>query len=225
VPRLQPIRLLLTAIAGWIHREQAATIDYFLEENRVLREQLGRRRLRLTEDQRRRLAAKGAALGRRLLDRIATVVTPDTILRWHRRRIATKWTCLANRRVGRPEILKEIRALILRMANDNPNWGYCRIQGEPRKLDHCVARSTIARTLNGRCQGSCRPDAPVHATSLREDACPGLSLKESVDDRSRLLVEIRDTLFAEVKSHGCLPRWQTSVHDAFLVECDLSPAA
>jgi hypothetical protein len=72
VPRLQPTRLLLTAIAGRIHREQAATIDYLLEENRALREQLGTRRLRLTDDQRRRLAAKGVALGRRPLDRIAT---------------------------------------------------------------------------------------------------------------------------------------------------------
>jgi transposase InsO family protein len=147
VPRLQPVRLLLTAVAGWILREQASTIDYLLEENHVLREQLGKRRLRLTDDQRRRLAAKGVALGRRLLDRIATIVTPDTILRWHRQLIAAKWTCPAKRRVGRPGILKEIRTLIVRMANDNPNWGYCRIQGELRKLDHCVARSTIARTL------------------------------------------------------------------------------
>ncbi|MGE0142077.1 MAG: hypothetical protein AB7I19_02470 [Planctomycetota bacterium] len=84
MPRLQPIRLLLTAIAGWAHREQAASIDYLLEENRVLREQLGKRRLRLTDDQRRRLAAKGVALGRHLIDQIATIITPDTILRWHR---------------------------------------------------------------------------------------------------------------------------------------------
>ena len=65
----------------------------------------------------------------------------------HGRLIAAKWTCTARRRVGRPGILKEIRTLILRMANDNPTWGYCRIQGELRKLNHCVARSTIARML------------------------------------------------------------------------------
>ncbi|MGE0142778.1 MAG: integrase core domain-containing protein [Planctomycetota bacterium] len=147
MPRIQPIRLLLTAIAGWVHREQAATIDHLLEENRVLREQLVKRRLRLTDDQRRRLAAKGVALGRRILDRIATIVTPDTILRWHGRLIATRWTCPAKRRVGRPTILKEIRTLIVTMAKDNPTWGYCRIQGELRKLNHCVARPTIAMTL------------------------------------------------------------------------------
>ncbi|MGE0142080.1 MAG: integrase core domain-containing protein [Planctomycetota bacterium] len=123
------------------------TIDYLLEESRTLLEQLGKRRLRLTDDQRRRLAANGVALGRRLLDQIATIITPDTILRWHRRLIAAKWTCPTERRVGRPGILREVRSLIVRMAKDNPTWGYCRIQGELRKLDRCVARSTIARTL------------------------------------------------------------------------------
>ena len=163
MPSFQPLRLLLTAVAGWVHREQAATIEYLLEENRVLREQMGKRRLRLTDDQRRRLAAKGVALGRRLLDRLATIVTPDTILRWHRRLIAAKWTCLARQRIGRPGIMKDIRALIVRMANDNPSWGYCRIQGELRKLDHCVARSTIAKTLK---ENGIKP-SPDRPTSWR----------------------------------------------------------
>jgi putative transposase len=146
VPGFQPLRLLLTAVAGWVHREQARTIEYLIEENRVLKEQLGGRRLRLTDDQRRRLAAKGVVLGRRLLARVATIVTPDTILRWHHRLIAAKWT-YPTRRVGRPGIMKEIRALIVRMADDNSSWGYCRIQGELKKLGHRVARSTIAKTL------------------------------------------------------------------------------
>ena len=78
--------------------------------------------------------------------RVATIVTPDTIMRWHRQLIAAKWTHSSNR-VGRPGIMKAIRALIVRMATDNSNWGYCRIQGELKKLDHRVARSTIAKTL------------------------------------------------------------------------------
>ena len=69
-----------------------AVMDYLQEENRVLKQQLGGRRWRLTDPQRRRLAAKGKALGRRLLARIATIVSPDTILAWHRRLIAAKWT-------------------------------------------------------------------------------------------------------------------------------------
>ena len=114
--------------------------------NRVLKEQLGKKRPRLTDDQRRRLAAKGKRLGRRLLHQVATIATPDTILRWHRRLIAAKWT-YAGHRTGRPGLMKEIRGLIVRMAEENSSWGYCRIQGELKKLDHRVARSTIAKTL------------------------------------------------------------------------------
>ena len=141
-----PLQLLLSTFAGWVNRNQAQVIDYLVEENRVLEEQLRGKRLRLTDDQRRRLAAKGQALGRRLLMRIATIVTPDTIMRWHRRLIAAKWT-RPSHRVDRPEIIKTIRALIVRMATDNSNWGYGRIEGEPKKLDHRVVRTTIAKTL------------------------------------------------------------------------------
>jgi len=79
-----PLQLLLATFAGWVNRHQAQAIDYLVEENRVLKEQLGGKRLRLTDDQRRRLAAKGKILGRRLLFQVATIVTPDTILRRHR---------------------------------------------------------------------------------------------------------------------------------------------
>ena len=158
MPDLFPLQLLLATFAGWVNRHQAQAIDYLVEENRVLKEQLGTRRLRLTDDQRRRLAAKGKVLGRRLLAKVATIVTPDTILRWHRRLIAAKWTH-PSKRVGRPGIMKAIRELIVRMATDNSSWGYCRIQGELKKLDHRVARSTIAKTLkdNGIPPSSERP--------------------------------------------------------------------
>ena len=118
--------------------------------------------MRLTDDQRRRLAAKGKPLGRRSLHQVATLVTPDTILRWHRKLIAAQWTHQA-KRVGRPGIMKTIRELIVRMAKDNPSWGYCRIQGELKKLDHRVARSTVAKTL--RDQGI--PPSPERPTSWR----------------------------------------------------------
>jgi transposase InsO family protein len=146
VPDLFPLQLFLATFAGWTDRHQAQAIEYLIEENRVLKEQLGTKRLRLTNDQRRRLAAKGKALGRRLLTRVATIVTPDTILRWHRQLIAAKWTH-PSKCVGRPGIMKAIQELIVRMAADNASWGYCRIQGELKKLDHRVARSTIAKTL------------------------------------------------------------------------------
>ena len=128
------------------HRHQQHVIEYLVEENRVLEEQLKGRRLRLTDDQRRRLAARGRRLGRRVLRQVATIVTPDTILRWHRRLIARKWTFTPGR-PGRPGIMREISSLILRMATENPGWGYTRIQGALKNLGHGVARSTIAKVL------------------------------------------------------------------------------
>ncbi len=89
---------------------------------------------------------KGHSLGRRLLGKVATIVTPDTILRWHHKLIAMMGT-FAKKRTCRPGIMKEIRELIVRMASENSSWGYTRIQGELKKLNHTVARSTIANTL------------------------------------------------------------------------------
>ena len=71
---------MLIAAAGWMNQRQLRVIAYLREENRVLREQLGGRRLRLNDDQRRRLAAKAKGLGRKLLAEMATIVTPETLL-------------------------------------------------------------------------------------------------------------------------------------------------
>ena len=101
---IRPWQFLVVATAGWISREQDSVIEYLREENRVLKQQLGGRRLRLTDAQRRRLAAKGKAIGYRVLSEVATIVTPDTIFRWHRRLIAEKWDYSANGETpdGRP---------------------------------------------------------------------------------------------------------------------------
>ena len=102
---LQPWQILVAALAGWIARQQDAVIEFLREENRVLKQQLGRRRLRLSDDQRRRLAVRGKAVGRRALADIASLVTPDTILRWHRQLIAEK--CTHKRRSsGLPGIMR-----------------------------------------------------------------------------------------------------------------------
>jgi putative transposase len=78
-PSFDPFRLMLISVAGWLSQQQRDVIDYLQEENRVLRQQLGNKRLRLNNDQRRRLAAKAKKLGRRLLREVATIVTPDTL--------------------------------------------------------------------------------------------------------------------------------------------------
>ena len=141
-----PLRVLLRTFAGWASREQQRAIDYLIEENRVLKEQLGGRRLRLTDDQRRRLAAKGKALGRSLLGRVATVVMPDTIQRWHQRLIAAKWT-FKNVPSAGAVARRQVRMLVIRMAKENPSWGHERIVGEVEVLGHQISRSTVARVL------------------------------------------------------------------------------
>jgi len=75
-----PLQVLLWTFSGWVNRHQQDVIAYLVEENRVLKEQMKGRRLRLTNEQRRRLAAKGKRLGWKTLNRVATIVTPDTIM-------------------------------------------------------------------------------------------------------------------------------------------------
>jgi hypothetical protein len=155
-------QVLLVALSGWVNRHQLEVITYLREENRVLNEQLGGRRLHFTDHQRRRLAATAHRLGRRALMDVATLVTPDTLLRWHRRLIAHKWTTV-RQRVGRPGVLREIRALTVRMARENPTWGYRRMQGALKNLGHRVARSTIASLLRAEGVGP----VPERPTSWR----------------------------------------------------------
>jgi len=142
-----PIQVLLMTFSGLVNRHQADVISYLVEENRVLKEQLRGRALRLNDDQRRRLAAKAKLLGRKALNAVATIVTPDTLMRWHRRLIAAKWTFEVKKRVGRPGLMKRIKELIVRMAIENSSWGYCRIQGELKGVGHIVASTTIANVL------------------------------------------------------------------------------
>ena len=97
-----PLQFLLLVFAGWVNRHQAEVVAYLQEENRVLREQLGGRRLRFTDAQRRRLASKGRLVGRRALEQLAGLVTPDTILRWYRELMAKKYDGASRRQGGRP---------------------------------------------------------------------------------------------------------------------------
>src|SRR5262249_48179152 len=133
---LDPFRFVLIALSDWMNQQQLELINYLREENRVLREQLGGKRLRFNDDQRRRLAAKAKGLGRKLLRELATIVTPETLLAWHRRLIAQKYDGSRKRGPGRPRKFAEIETLVVRMAKENRTWGYRRIQGALANLGH-----------------------------------------------------------------------------------------
>ena len=142
-----PPRLILTALAGWLNQQQQDVIDYLQEENRILRHQLGNKRLRLSDEQRRRLAVKAKKLGIKVLSEVASIVTPETLLAWHRKLIARKYDGSERRGPGRPRVMEQIQQLVVRMATENRDWGYTRIRGALTNLGHSVSRSTIVNIL------------------------------------------------------------------------------
>jgi hypothetical protein len=141
-----PIAFIVFLLAGWISRQQLIVIEYLKAENRMLRERLKGRSLRFSDPERALLARKAFGIPRKVLLELGTIVTPDTLLRWHRRLIAQKFTC-GHRNPGRPRTMRLITELIVRMALENPRWGYTRIQGALLNVGHEVGRGTIANVL------------------------------------------------------------------------------
>jgi putative transposase len=114
------LHVLIAMVAGWIQRHQQRVITYLQEENRVLKAHLDSRRLRLTDTERRRLAALAHPLGRKRLKEIAAIATPDTLLRWYKRLIAQKFDGSTQRhQLGRPRVAEEVKQLVVHMAEDN----------------------------------------------------------------------------------------------------------
>ncbi|HEX9347518.1 MAG TPA: integrase core domain-containing protein [Gemmatimonadales bacterium] len=113
----------------------------------MLKERSGGTRLRFTDAERRRLARKARTLGRKVLNELETLVTPDTLLRWYRELVASKWNYSHRRSPGRPRVMKTIVDLVLQMALENPSWGYTRIRGALANLGHQVGRGSIASIL------------------------------------------------------------------------------
>ena len=118
------LHMLIAMVAGWVQRHQQQVITYLQEGNRLLKAQLGGRRLRLTDTERRRLAALAHPLGRKRLTEVATLATPDTLMRWYQRLVAQKFDGSKKRRpLGRPHVAEEVEQLVMRMAEENPSWG------------------------------------------------------------------------------------------------------
>jgi hypothetical protein len=120
---------LLAYITGTVDQELLWRNEYLVTENRILRDQL-KGRVRLSDGERKALAAIGQKLGKQALQEVAKIVKPDSILAWHRKLVAQKFDGSTQRKApGRPMIDSEVEALIVRMAQENRSWGYDRIVG------------------------------------------------------------------------------------------------
>ncbi len=146
---LKPWHLFFLILSGLVNRRQQEIIDFQNAQIQALMDKMGTKRILLTDDQRRLLAVKGKALGRRTLMALTTIVTPDTILRWHRRLIAEKWDYSDRRRKspGRPSVSDEVVDLVLRMAKENPTWGFDKIEGAIANLGYAIADTTVGNIL------------------------------------------------------------------------------
>ena len=192
-------------MAGWTNQKQQYAIDYLREENRVLREQLGTRRPRFTDDQRRRLAAKAKLVGRRLLNDIAELVTPDTLLAWHRKLIAQKYDGSAKRGPGRPRIINEIENLVVRMAQENRAWGYRRILGAISNLGYNLARGTVANILKKH--GIEPAPERIRKTTWKEFLTRHWELIVATDFFTVVLANPDQIDKLGVVTHGSIPFW------------------
>ena len=145
---LQPWQLFFIILAAWINHHQQVN-DFQRAQIKVLLEAQGRKRVLLNDDQRRLLAVKGKVLGRKALSELTTIVTPDTILRWHRKLVAKKWDYSDRRKKkpGRPPMSEEVTQLVLRMARENPTWGYDKIEGAMANLGHEISDQTVGNIL------------------------------------------------------------------------------
>jgi putative transposase len=180
--RFQPSQLLLLILAGWINRRQQDALEYLLTENRVLREKLGKNGILLTDDQRRRVAVKGKILGRKMLEQLANIATPGTILQWHRKLVARHWDYSDRRKAPRrPPVTPEIVERVLRIAKESPTWGYDRIQGALVNLGHRIIVTTgpiqMCRPFRPHDDSSSLPRAHTWGyalPALRASDCHGL---------------------------------------------------
>jgi len=158
-------KFILIILSAQAKQEYAAREQLYIAQIKVLLEQLGGKPRRFTDTQRASLASIAKQIGRKILFEITTLVTPDTLLGWHKRLIKEKWTYAQPKRACRPRIKPETEQLVIRMLTGNPSWGSDRVVGELRKLKIHLADSTIdnIRKRNGI------PPAPQRNRSTWKD--------------------------------------------------------
>ena len=138
---------LLAYITGTVDQELLLRNEYLAAENRILKGQI-KTRVQLSDAERATLAEIGHRLGRKSLEDIAVSAKPDTILGWYRKLIANKFDGSKARRThGRPRIDEEMESLVVRMAKENPSWGYDRIVGAMANLGHKLSDQTVGNIL------------------------------------------------------------------------------
>jgi putative transposase len=138
---------LLAYITGTVDQALLLRNEYLVTENRLLRKQIPGR-VRLSDGERKTLAEIGKKLGKQALAEVATIVTPDTILAWHRKLVAKKFDGSQQRKaLGRPRVSKELEALVVRTAQENRSWGYDRIAGALAHLGYSVSDQTVGNIL------------------------------------------------------------------------------
>jgi len=138
---------LLAYITGSVDQELLLRNEYLVAENRILRQQITGR-VRLSDGERKTLAELGKRLGKQALKEVASLVTPDTILAWHRKLIAKKYDGSEHRQApGRPTISAEIETLVVRIAHENRSWGYDRIVGALAHLGYTISDQTVGNIL------------------------------------------------------------------------------
>src|SRR3954454_4521063 len=139
---------ILAYVTGTVDQELLARNEYLAAENRILKGQ-SNGHLRLSDSERATLGEIGHRLGRKALAEVATVAKPDTILAWYRKLVARKFDgSKARRGPGRPRITREVEQLIVRMAEENRDWGYDRIAGALANLGYRVSDQTVGNVLH-----------------------------------------------------------------------------
>jgi putative transposase len=140
-------KTLLAYITGTVDQELLLRNEYLVTENRILRHQI-QGRVRLSDGERKALAEIGQKLGKQALKAVANIVTPDTILAWHRKLVAQKFDGSTQRKApGRPSIDAELEALVVCMAQENRSWGYERIAGALKHLSYMISNQTVGNIL------------------------------------------------------------------------------
>ena len=145
--RTRPWAMLLMMMSGWMNRQQQEVIEYLKEENKILKEKIGKKRILLNDNQKMRLAHIGKRLGRKVLMDISSTFSPDTILKWHRYLVARKYDGSGNRISGRRHITEELEQLIVMLARKNKTWGSRRIKGALKHLGYKICHTTIDNVL------------------------------------------------------------------------------